>query len=777
MPVHPNAAEPSASSPVGDVIAAYKLSDDCLLLLGWLDGRVPAEGTAALKDKPGERGRFRTIAWPQPAEGRPSTALGFLAAVRVPGIAAVAAPGDLLGLQEAQSRRQTIARLPAPVPEADRFVAMIGPEIRDIAAAAAIAFARALAADKALRGSPAASTLLAAILRAAAPHDGFIEIIGGLPRLGAMVQGWCNAAPGDTPEILIEAGGLVQERAAAAAIGRFARDDIAAPACGIVGLVGGGDIDPSAVQNIYVLTRVGGEYRRLEVVPNRPLLAPAETPFHLRDMLPKLQASPEVMRTLRRATRPRYAGHDTLTESERPIRVAVDVAVRIDGTGFYLTGWMLDPRRLVSAVLLRSVGGLSVRLDETWTRVPRADVTAGFRQDPVFAASLSESADGVADMHGFTVFAPVPEKVNGGIEHFYLELEIGADDCAFVPVAVAAGDTQANRRKILTSFDIHKPTAYTTVERHIGPMFHALRHAAQPPIGFRERTVAASAAAAAPARRRVDTSIIVPMVEDGRAAKPVLAQFGIDALAPDEELVLVCSATVPDRTLRMIAGHLGFYGIAGRVIVAEEAVDFCTAYDIGVRATVSDNLLFLSPAVFGREFGWIGRLRAEMARLPQPAPLSPTLLFEDFSVKFAGIEGIEEMDGPPYVAPAIRYAGYPISWLERERTEAAPALAGTLECCLMPRALYETVGGFSSGYALGTLKDLDFFLRLRARGVQAVWTPSVVAYALDEGSTGDPDYWVQTGQLVDGWSFRESWRTAFTEAGRAAAPAAALAAE
>src|SRR5690348_9188533 len=49
MPVHPTAAEPSASTPagpgggaIGDVTAAYKLSDDCLLLLGWLDGRVPA---------------------------------------------------------------------------------------------------------------------------------------------------------------------------------------------------------------------------------------------------------------------------------------------------------------------------------------------------------------------------------------------------------------------------------------------------------------------------------------------------------------------------------------------------------------------------------------------------------------------------------------------------------------------------------------------------------------------------------------------------------------
>ena len=772
MPAHPNATEPSpAPNPVGDVIAAYKLSDDCLLLLGWLDGRVPAEGTAALKDKPGERGRFRTVAWPQPAEGRPATALGFLAAVRVPGIAA-AAPGDLLGLQEAQSRRQTIARLPEPVPEADRFAAMIGPEIREHSAAA-IGLARALAADKALRGTPAAGALLAAILRAVAPHDGFVEIIGGLPRLGAMVQGWCNTAPGDTPEILIDVGGVVQERAAA--IGRFARDDIAAPACGIVGLVGGGDLDPPTVQNIYVLAAGGGsgEYRRLEVVQNRTLLAPAETPFHLRDMLPKLQASPEVMRTLRRATRPRYAGHDTLTESERPIRVAIDVAVRIDGAGFYLTGWMLDPRRLVSAVLLRSVGGLSVRLDETWTRVPRADVTAGFRQDPIFAASLGENGDR-PDMHGFTVFAPLPEKVSG-IEHFYLELEIGAEDCAFVPLAVAAGDIQANRRKILTSFDIHKPTAHAIVERHIGPMFHALRHAAQPPTGFHERPVAAGAAAATAGSRDIDTSIIVPIVGDGHAAKPVLAQFGIDALSPDEELVLVCSATVPDRTLRMIAGHLGFYGIAGRVIVADEDVDFCTAFDIGVRATSSDNLLFLSPAVFGREFGWIGRLRAELARLPHPAPLSPTLLFEDFSVKFAGIEGIEEMEGPPYVAPAIRYAGYPISWLECERTEAASVLAGTLECCLMPRAVYETVGGFSGGYALGTLKDLDFFLRLRARGVQAVWTPSVTAYALDEGSTGDPDYWVQTGQLVDGWSFRESWRAAITTAGGAAP--AVLAAE
>src|SRR5262249_20229239 len=180
-------------------------------------------------------------------------------------------------------------------------------------------------------------------------------------------------------------------------------------------------------------------------------------------------------------------------------------------------------------------------------------------------------------------------------------------------------------------------------------------------------------------------------------------------------------------------------------------------------------LLFLSSNVFGRDPGWIGALQQELDELPPLSTVSPTLLFEDFSVKFAGIQGVSTLNGTPYVAPTIRYAGFPAARLEHEPRESQPVLAGTLECCLTTREAYALVGGFSAGYALGTLRDLDFFLRFGEAGGRAFWTPAITAYALDDGSTSTPEYWVQTGQMVDGWTFRQSWARHLGVAPRSAA--------
>ena len=69
------------------------------------------------------------------------------------------------------------------------------------------------------------------------------------------------------------------------------------------------------------------------------------------------------------------------------------------GAGWYITGWLLDPSKLVSAVMLHGPAGVEgKRLDSVWTRLPREDVSAGFRGNPLFEGRISD------DLHGFTVF-------------------------------------------------------------------------------------------------------------------------------------------------------------------------------------------------------------------------------------------------------------------------------------------------------------------------------------------------------------------------------------
>ena len=87
--------------------------------------------------------------------------------------------------------------------------------------------------------------------------------------------------------------------------------------------------------------------------------------------------------------------------------------------------------------------------------------------------------------------------------------------------------------------------------------------------------------------------------------------------------------------------------------------------------------LFLSAAVFPRARGWLGRLLMEMRRLPDAGAISPTLLYEDDSVRFAG-----NTDMPDFKAGVLieRFRGYGRHWLEGEH--AAPVWSGTAECCV-----------------------------------------------------------------------------------------------
>jgi hypothetical protein len=86
-----------------------------------------------------------------------------------------------------------------------------------------------------------------------------------------------------------------------------------------------------------------------------------------------------------------------------------------------------------------------------------------------------------------------------------------------------------------------------------------------------------------------------------------------------------------------------------------------------------------------------------------------------------------------------------------------PTLAASLECCALRRLAFAQVDGFSAGYALSAQNGLDFFLRMRAAGLLIAWVPAVEAYALDDAAATQ-GYWVRTGEMVDGWSLRASWR-------------------
>ncbi len=151
---------------------------------------------------------------------------------------------------------------------------------------------------------------------------------------------------------------------------------------------------------------------------------------------------------------------------------------------------------------------------------------------------------------------------------------------------------------------------------------------------------------------------------------------------------------------------------------------------------------------------WLVNLLAALGDGGAPSAVSPTLLYEDGSVRYAGIDAVQFADSAPYGSAVCSRAGYPRGALP---PSDGRTLACAIECCAMTRSAFEAVGGFSQGYASDSFKGIDLFLRMADAGVRMSWTAAAELYALDDLQAAS-DATVQVAKLVDGWSFRAAWQ-------------------
>ena len=118
--------------------------------------------------------------------------------------------------------------------------------------------------------------------------------------------------------------------------------------------------------------------------------------------------------------------------------------------------------------------------------------------------------------------------------------------------------------------------------------------------------------------------------------------------------------------------------------------------------------------------GWYRKLVGIQAALKNSI-ISPTLAYEDYSVRWAG------------TWPGRRYEGYPISAVTGFKL--TPVTAASLDCCVMPREALLKAGGFAGGYLGSREKGFDLGLRLSRGGVASYWLPSVQMLGSDETSS------------------------------------------
>jgi hypothetical protein len=731
------------STPAADISLAVLLDSGTLLLFGAVDRPLPAAGTALLDRDTGRPAVYRGLILPsagahsgagQPAGG------WFVALLRRDRIAEpqprqVSIPADdgeiTFDIPKVQTSRIDPAVL-LTIMRADLNERM--PDAFDF-------LRQTLAAPDLGPLSKRAADLLAGLLSAMSQSDGFVEILGTVRQTGIMLQGWSFHLQSDRYDMILETGGFSVH---AAAVGTFERSDLSARARGMIAILPGADtIDPASLRRVYF--RADSGYFHLEMYERRTQLAPAEVVPHLKASLPNLLMKMPIAQAFRRFAMPRFGGQETVTALTLPVRAAVDQAVLVPGAGILLAGWLLDPGGAVTEVSIRNTEGFYVRLDETWSRMPRPDVTEGYSTDPVFQHRLDPNDHG----HGFAAFAPCQD-AGRGAGTWYLELALSDQECAFIPLRLPEKVSRATVRQLLANFNLDDPLAERLVGTQIAPaLWGAVQH-----LSGSGRSMAIYAFGRSAEKPRV--SAILPVLDGREDLDTTLAQFGVDPDFAAVELIVVSPPQAGERVGPLLRRYGRFYGLHGRFILAGDALDHFEALEIGAQHATAGMLLFMAPSVVPRRPGWLSELSRRLAGAGDAGIISPTLLYEDDSIKFAGIR----IEGPARSGSELKlksqFAGYSRHWLKT--LEVTRVQAVTAECCLLPRRLFAEVGGFSKEYVSPDYKGLDLSLKIEAAGRACLWAPMVELFAVDDQQTaGAAEYWHRTGLVIDRIGFDRKW--------------------
>ncbi|NUB16834.1 hypothetical protein GAY28_32975, partial [Azospirillum brasilense] len=252
--------------------------------------------------------------------------------------------------------------------------------------------------------------------------------------------------------------------------------------------------------------------------------------------------------------------------------------------------------------------------------------------------------------------------------------------------------------------------------------------------------------------RRV--AVILPVTDAREDVALNIARLAIDPDFAETELLVVAAAGTHERLGGAVRQAAAFYRMAVTFVAAPDATDAFEAMAAALPHARGDRVLTLSPSVLPTEKGWLAALERVSRKSGGPVMVSPTRLYEDHSIRFAGIMAVEDSDGAKTFER--RFAGYPRDWLKEQ--DAATVDAAAPECALLPKdALVRALATMGS-YMGADHKGLDLCLRLRALGGACVWLPRVTLVALDEQPRdAHADRWRRAGAMVDRWSFEDIW--------------------
>ncbi|MDH6233097.1 hypothetical protein M2281_003708 [Mesorhizobium soli] len=671
-------------------VTGCPIGSSTLLVIG-TGGPLPNAARTTLNDDPAEISSATIISW-RLGTPLPTATHGF--AALLPTNSAVSAFATAQFEQEGAPKRYVFTPRTVSVNEAAVLLAeLCGNQL----AATIDGLADLLIAAP---SDPDRLSAMVALVKAAHGSNGFIELLGEGQDGEIFLQGWAHDVMPGMAQAVVDGD---RPSVADSAIAVYARQDVPQGASAFAGLLDlDGPFSPGSIDGLVWRGRRG--WRHVAVHERKLIAGPLETPGHVRSVLLRANSTPQTLLRLRTAANS-FDGTETVSSLPLPVRMGVDNVFQVDSTGFLVSGWLLDPDSHVQSVKLRRHNG-EERLDGGWSRLDRTDVTDAFADHPAFPRAFGHGSH----RHGFVAHARLPD--GDPSSALYLELTLRDTRRAFMPLSPLRATARLAAVRQMHAIDPSDWALPELIDRQIVPLL-CTSERVSPTVDTVVDPGPFEAADGPP--------IVISVGEnDEDGIAPLLALLAIDPETKRAPIALVVPSERFHRQVARIGKLAAFYGLSLRLVSAGEAGDAYDLLEAGARALSSDTVVLLSASLVPHKAGWYRKLVATQASL-ENSIVSPTLAYEDYSVRWAG------------TWPARRYEGYPISAVTGLKLTSVTA--ASLECCVLPREALVEAGGFAGGYLGSREKGLDLGLRLSRDGVASYWLPSVQMLGSDQTSS------------------------------------------
>ncbi|OCP03369.1 MULTISPECIES: hypothetical protein [unclassified Ensifer] len=703
--------------------------DETLLIVIGAGGPMPEQAPAELDEDPSREAVASIIGW-RLATPQSSATHGFAALVSAETTERL--PTTIRFGTENSGRRHIVASRAASAGEvAVMLKELAGPQLVHILGRLVDVLMKQPSSDGRLG-------LIMSLLKAGTAADGYIELLGESHDDAIALKGWAHDMPAGVCRAIVKAE---TPSFAECSIAVFPRNDVPDGAAGFVGLLTAADLPRVRdIKGIYYRGR--GAWRYAPIHERKVIAGPLETPGHIRTLLLQSQSAPQVLLSLRGAANG-FDGTETISSLPVPVRLGVDTLYQGDDGAYLISGWLLDPDNHVESVRLRRQRA-DARLDDGWTRTERLDVEEAFIDRPEFKSAVS----GHRRSHGFIGLVPAL----GGEAQASVHLELTLRDArrAYMPLFPVRLPARVAALRLLNAID---PTSWALpdiIDRQIVPFLTATR------VGLPVIETVVDAGAFDQAE---GPAILIVA---GEAEEDFAALLGLLALDPHTRRAPIALALPADRFRRhaaRIRQLAEFYRLPLRLVSVEDAGDVTDLAQAAAQTVDSETLILLSASLTPANPGWYRSLVAAH-ETNKASIISPTLAYEDHSIRWAGSTSLDRPD----LLQSSRYAGYPVGAVNR--LKLTRVAAASLDCCIMPRrALMEDLGT-SPSYLGASLKGLDLALRLSGKGYDAYWLPSLQMVGSDEIAGSGSAATARFTERVDRTLFRNRWTSA-TETGNA----------